>query len=461
MKKGLSLILLIVLCLEIINVKADAGPPMVAEYEVIVTNKDGAACYSYGNNHKLVKTDKKVAFGTVFTVYSEIDNGYLYVNGSDGCDYIYIKDFSAKKDSFDVNSNNVEKITPVKAVILAKGGLNLRKGPSVAYSKIITIPQYKVVTLKYRTGSFWYYAEYNGKSGWITGINQYFGFDNDKILYSYKDINIVDNNEKVIGKIPALTEITDYIELVYGNYDDNNNLAYYVNYNGVKGYIGGVWNSISFKTNGQIKLLADANLYSNGKVTKTVKKGQTFNYSIYDFEEVDTTNGIDWYNIFYLPTEKGYVRLLNNEDKKEFEIINEGEPLKKTKGFIGEGLFGEAKTQETNNEVDNPKPNKDEPTTTPTQTSSNDSKKTLSNEMIIICVLGTVILALTVVIIILLVNKKKDKTVVTKDNTERKNEENNKDLEEKAMQSEKKKEIDKILKEKKEEFEKENKKDVE
>ena len=102
-------------------------------------------------------------------VFIDIDGSYINVTSveknEDGT-YKYdcmvkYADVSAVNQNFNMNTNQVEKINTTKAIVLASGGINLRKGPSVTYSKLTTIPQYTVVTLTHNAGDHWYYTKYN------------------------------------------------------------------------------------------------------------------------------------------------------------------------------------------------------------------------------------------------------------------------------------------------------------
>ena len=399
MKKIFTFLLICFITLGIIPVKADMGPPIIAEYEIIITNKDGAACYEYNTQGKIVKGTKTVEYGKTFTVYFEIENGYINTS-DDECLLVKTADAKPKKEKFDLNSERVTELKSVKAVILAKGGLNLRKGPATAYNKITTIPQYTTVTLTHQAGTFWFYTEYKGNKGWISGINSYLGYNDDNILISMEDTPIKDNNGKTIATIPALTEITNYIKLV-----DYDNPAYYVNYNGKTGYVS----TMNLKVEGKIKLLQDIDLHQGKKILKKLSKGNTYDISIvnYDYDEEK----------YYIPSENGYIvfNLSNNDEKNanKIEIVKEPTSIKKTTGFIGEGLFGEEKTEkidkapyttvETETEINE---ESNEPIAT------NQPTKNPSKEIIIICVLGAIILVLTAIITILLINKKPKQVIV-------------------------------------------------
>lgn len=377
-----------------LNVKADMGPPIVANYSVSVSNKNGAACYEM-NNNKYVKTSKVLEYGKKAKIAYEIEGKYaeIYYTVSndlqEGC-IVLISDITPTSGQYDVKNTDVTKIDSVKAVILAKGGLNLRKGPSQLYSKIITIPQYSVVTLSYSVGTYWYYALYNGKTGWISGNNQYFGMDEDKVLYSYTDISIYDSNRKVIGTIPKFTEVTDYLLLV--QYDGP---LYYVNYNGTKGFI----DKMPYKVNGKIKLNVDSNLYDGNKIKKKITKGTILEYTIENNSDEYVSGTLIPINRFYIPSEGGIIKLSNTDDN--YTII-EDDPLIKKKGFIGEGLFNEEKT-----EVTPPNEEKEEdPLVIPPLPNSDKQNNT---ETIIIALLSAIIGALTAVILIKFINSKKNK----------------------------------------------------
>lgn len=412
MKKYLSILLIMILGFTF-YVKADAGPPAVAQYKIIVTNKNGAACYdSEGKN----KTGVIIPYGKEVSTWTEIYGNFLDVNytGSNGEEiscYVQVKDVAAKDSTFSINNSDVEKITPVKAVILANGGLNLRKGPSTLFGRITTIKQGEVVTLKYKTGTYWYYTEYKGNKGWITGQSSYFGYEDDRIIYSYKNIDIYDikNTDKKIGTIPKYTEVTDFLDLVYYHSDSlDEGGIYYVNYKGIKGVIR---EYIPFKVNGKVKLEKDVKS-SNGK---TLTKGNIYDYTIQLCEEADYNDSLEDRCTFYIPSIGGTI-IINSDGY----TTSDEKYVKKTKGFIGEGLYGEAKTiGVTPSPNASGEPNNVEPTVEPenpnnNEPTNNESKEgfKLSTEMIIICVMGAVILALTAYIIIKLANTNKKLAMV-------------------------------------------------
>lgn len=376
MKKVCVLVLAVLTFL--VNVKADMEAPQIIEHEVMVTNKDGAICYENGK-----KTDKVIPYGTMLKVDHDISGSFINAfNNEYSCSVKY-SDVSSKTQSFDINNSEVEKLTPVKAIVLAKGGLNLRKGPAVSYSKILTVPQYKIVTLTHKAGSFWYYTEYNGKKGWITGMDGYIGYDGKEVLCNYEATKIYSNDGKTLGTIPANQEITDYIILTGTPYNSNN---YYVIYNGIKGYV----KKMLYKTDGvgKIKLLKDFDVTDdNGKLIKKITANQELEYTMSD-------GG----NTFYFPEKKLQTFISNDY----FEYVNKVNLKIKNSGYIGEGLYGEDKEENEGNKVIE---KEEEPIDEHLQVEENETRS--NSEIIIICILSSIIGALTSVVIMILINKKK------------------------------------------------------
>lgn len=375
-----NLLIIIVICMFVVNVKADMGPPIIARHEVMVTNKDGAKCYNSGS-----KKDIVIPYGKTLTIDTDVINGYIHVYYDDiSCD-VKSSDISSKTQKFSLDDKSVTKITPVRAIILSKTGLNMRKGPAVTYAKIMTVPNNALVTLLYQSGTFWYYCEYNGTSGWITGMNGYFGYDGKETLISHNAMKIYSSYDKkaVIGKIPANTEITDYVNLVIRSEFD---IAHYVSYNGTIGYV----EDMMYQTTeqGKIKLLKDYEVTNeDGKLEKKITP-QELEY-----------NMISRYGALYLPEKK--LVLGFNDD--EIEYLKKVDVKVKDKGYLGEGIFGEEKVSKLENKEEVKEEIKD-----------NVVNKTNTKDIIIICLLAGIFITLTALIVIKLINNKKNKQLTNK-----------------------------------------------
>ena len=425
MKKNLSLLLILLLSITF-NVKADMGPPSIAKFELVVSNKNGATCYEEKDN-RYIATNKKIDYNKIVYLEFKQSNDYYSVLIKDkdmmeeGC-IVKVSDLSLKDSKFEVSNKDVTKIEPVNAVVLAGGGLNLRKGPSTMYSKVTLIPEKTILKLTHNAGTYWFYTEYNGKSGWVSAENGYLGLECDYILLNvFKDTEIYSDKKMTqkIGTIPRLTEITNVVSFVRS--DGGIPASYYVNYNGIKGYIH--W--IDVKVSGKLKLLRDTKLYDyNNKEIKTLKPG-TYNYSIAG----------DYNEYYYLSDEKGIIKTEKYEYDKDYQTIGNTTFPKKNKGYIGEGLFGEKITKidrsnvedDNNNMVNDDHNNLIDVNDGKTNEVKEELKKQdkINNETIIIIVLAAIVLALTITVIILLVNKKKNNVVIKehKDNIENNKEE--------------------------------------
>ncbi len=236
MKKGLILII----SLLFINVYAEVELPKIVKYKAMITNKDGAVCY---DENKSQKDDILVPYKKVFTVENDVYKGLIYIQDDTYSCFVKSDDLGAMDSEFSLDNKEIEKIEETKAIVLNSSGINLRKGPATSFRKIVTVPDKAIVNIKYKAGTYWYYVEYDGKAGWLTSMNPYIGYEDDEVLVNNKVVYIYDSNKKIMGNIPANTEITTYLKLTTFHDDDP---IYYVIYNGIKGYI----HEMFYKTNG-------------------------------------------------------------------------------------------------------------------------------------------------------------------------------------------------------------------
>ena len=356
-------LLLLIICLLVINVEAD-NIPVIASHKVMVTNKEGTSCYKEGK-----KTDEVIPYKTMLMVNYDIVGSYINVtNDKYNCDVKYV-DVSSYDQKFSLDNQSVEQITPIRALVLSTSGLNMRIGPSVTYSRVVRIPQNTVITLNYKSGTYWYHTEYDGKLGWITSMNGYIGYDFNRVLISHEKTKLYDvTGNTVLANIPENTEITDYMKLETVNESD---VMYYAIYNGTKGYL----KSMLYKTNGtgKIKLTKDIDIKDNeGKLIKKITSGSELEYTMID----DNGN-------YYFP-ERNLVIKLNTD---EYEYIVKAKPFIKEKGYIGDGFFGEEKIE------------REEVKQEEAEFIIQDKVERKSNTMaiIIVCLLITIIAALTTI----------------------------------------------------------------
>ena len=389
----IRLFIIVLISLFAINVRAEELPTIIS-HKVMVTNKEGTVCYQEGK-----KTDITIPYKTMLIVNYDINGNYINVTNDDyNCD-VKFSDVSANNQKFSLDTKGVDDIKSIRAIVLPSTGLNMRIGPSVTYAKVTIIPQNELVTLTHKAGTYWYYTEYNGKTGWITAMNNYLGFDSNKVLINYEKTNIYNNKgTSILGNIPADTAITDYVLLP----TDNNGFKYYVKYNNTTGYI----KDMLYKTNGtgKIRLIKDVELKDqNGNPIKRMTSGSELEYTMVN------ENG------FYFPSRNTVINL----ESDDFEYIKETKQLVKDKGYLGEGIFGEEKQERIE---ETPTPNSAEP-----EIVDDENESMSTRDIIIICLLGGIFLALTAIVIIKLVNSKKEESVIVKEKVVEDNIEDNKE----------------------------------
>ena len=371
------------ICLFIVNVQAEVDPPIIVSHKVMVTNKEGAICYENSQ-----KTDNVIPYGTTLNANYDIHGSYMDVSNDKYSCTVKYSDISSKTQVFNMDdeilNGNVLKIDSKYAMVLVQGGINLRKGPSVTYSKLTTVPEKAVITVSHKAGTYWYYTTYNGISGWVTAMNDYLGFEKSEILISPTDVKIYDSKNRAIGTIPSNTDITDYLELISYGEDDP---YYYVIYNGIKGYIK---SNLLYKIDspGKIKLTKEYVIKdSNGKLVKKMLADRELEYTmISSLSE----------NEFYIP-ELNQTLLFKDD---EFEYLKKAKILTKKSGYLGEGKFGEEKEERTvipeqEDEIEIDDENKDE----------SDNKKLI---IILSVAILLALIALVVEIIKLSKSKKKN-----------------------------------------------------
>ena len=77
--KKIKLFIIILICLFVVNVKADMGPPGIISHKVMVTNKNGAQCYVNNEKGNKEKTKEIIPYKTNLEVSIDIDGSYINV----------------------------------------------------------------------------------------------------------------------------------------------------------------------------------------------------------------------------------------------------------------------------------------------------------------------------------------------------------------------------------------------
>ncbi len=176
--------LLVLLLLVPYIVKADMAGPNYESYTMVVTDSKGVDYY--GTKYEENNPNPKVYLA------GHLNKGETFItnDGGVGKDIIeffhndercIIKNLNAvevvnkKNRKLDPTEKN-EEISKIKgeAIVYAKDGVDIRKGPSSAYDKIGHIKQYEKIEYQYVygiDGTTHIYAEYDGKKGWISILN--------------------------------------------------------------------------------------------------------------------------------------------------------------------------------------------------------------------------------------------------------------------------------------------------
>ncbi len=231
-------------------------------FDVTVTSETGAVMYDAVWSEDMTRSILRpltvhIPVGTQLTATDELEfNGELYLA-------VYYSNFYAyiKQEKTTVNVQNVGKESAFKTgaersvVIIAKDGIRLRKGPSLAYEEtgeIIpygTVINYSAVNCENEARAQWAYTEYGGINGWIY-IYQFAASDNFDCAFVLSDSDRYTGSLKVLTDGAYLTETPDpesakttenipagttlSFRYFYEFYDS---VSAYVEYNGVKGWL--------------------------------------------------------------------------------------------------------------------------------------------------------------------------------------------------------------------------------
>ncbi len=426
------LFVIIILCFVFINyVHADMDAPQTLVYDAIVSDNEGikydGTCTAVDKNNNKVNCYKNsktiiipydtkvtvnyeyvndgVAYGSVSATFEQNDLTYT-IQGKVRLDQLkVIEDFSlADDDVFQLK----EKST---IMIASQNGVSMYNAPSTSFTKIDTIPYGTELTYEYGAiknsqginGLMWAYVDYNGNKGWIYTLNRGLGSDDDEIVAKIKGNNIVTihdtkvyqsvgEDSKVLGTIPANKYIDTTKEaLTFMSYG-----WYYVEYDGIKGWI----HDVAVKS-GATATITDS---SSVKVYSSIKN----NYTDDQLSDVLIPNGTVISNTYSYGSKFPYLRF-----EYEGKILwLKVEPIDDS-GFKYE--YGNY-VSDSDNLLDekNLPSGEEEKTTSQTKTSTKKEsyKKVMMDQftpqqIIIICVGGAIVVALTAFVTLKFVNKNK------------------------------------------------------
>lgn len=427
MKKIIKSVLLCVMLLPI-SVKADMGAPIVAPYKVVPKSVEGAPYYEEDCDFNgCVKseagiipydTEVKVEF-EYYEEEEEITYGQITIG--DDLYIIDIRDFMEITKEYKPNfDEHYDYKVSKEGYIIASEGLEMKKGPSIAYEKTgVTIPKGEIVKITIEHGdedTVWAYTTYKGQKGWIYCLDGGIGFElEDFSIEYYKDIPVYENvdRKKQIGTIKAY-EIIEYPYQI-----DAWSRMYYVEHKGVKGYIDYQFN-ITKLDKEQYK---DTYFKKGSTIRKDPKEGSKILKKIEKetlIEIIGTTNvesgeddylGTNWYYVEYdgtkgwmiesSMTEETLERLFGTDEEEYFDNEEDGYLDNEEDEDFEEDYDDEKSNPE---EFEEKEENKNKP-------SSHNKQKIGPKEIVILCIGGAIISALTAAVTIVLFNKKSKKNL--------------------------------------------------
>lgn len=380
--------------------KADMSGPEMREFEIVVTNSNGTDYVDHNGSYAghLAKDEK------VYVIY-EYDEKYMIgkkkvdnfgIERTESIGYITsFDDFDIVEDEVDPTQGLDDKIikkfdTAQKAIVYAKDGVDVFKGPSDAYEKVGHLKNGTKLTFKYAIASIdltYIYVTSGDIKGWVNIQKGAVLIENEKQYVFKTDV------ETECGVIPKNTVTTPiyrtdvWAKKALFQYNDCETLLNVFKDENIFVIYGAPY-----------KALVDINIYASADrssdVIGKIPAGSEF-----------TLLATDEYG--YIAEEPAsYVKFndvmgwaLVSYESFEYVSETEEEPAK-----IEDTLVVEEKTEEE--------------TVKPTT-----STKMSLNTLIILCSCGVGLLVITAVVIIILVNKNKKpkvETPVTEESTEEK-----------------------------------------
>ncbi|MBR1414172.1 MAG: hypothetical protein IJ574_05860 [Bacilli bacterium] len=396
--KKIYLLLLSILLIIPMSVKADMSAPYIEPYEATVSNPDGAIYYNmaYSDKQYLYKEDK-LAYGKKIKIdYEEkINNDYYgsyFDENKNRNYYIKLSDIIRINKKYTYDESDYKKAKD--GIVLYPNGIVMKSGPSAAFDDVAVVPGNTKLELKQTkdieyNDSGWYLTTYKGKTGFVCELEGAIGYElaeeNNGALFTSTDLDIKNEEGDTIEVIPANT----LIEKNNKKYDlDAWSRSYYIEYNGVKGYIS--YLDLASENLGKLNVLYDnIKLYEKGVDTsKVLVKSLPKN------EELDAYySSCDWGScIYYVKYKDNYGWILKTYIDDETETVE----------FKESGDVKPLIKKEENKKEEKEDSNEEEVIEVNTLT---------NREIVIYSVGGAIILALTMIVIIMLVNKKKNSKV--------------------------------------------------
>ena len=408
MKKIISLLIIMVFFIPSV-VKADMGAPVIEPYKLIVTAPEGIDYYYRTGG---TDTKKHLNYNDIFEVeYEYKDNGsYVYsiIVEKDVYDtYITSLDGTAlvtkELDPTDAKLQMSEKKSG-QALVYAKDGVDLLKGPSSAYDKITHIKKgtklnYTYITGESDSGISYIYVTYNGKNGWLSILN-------GEVLLKESNIYIFRKDFKTTscGTIPKNTILKSLYKTDQWSGEE------LFKYNDCEDLVP-VFRSLDV-------LLIDEEAYA-----ATSKK----EFKVYEYAENEGSI------VTTIPKDKKFIQYASTfsygEDDEDLYVEYEGK-----RGWIKTNInnfetdidskvkftyeFEEEKEEEPlSSEEDKKKEDNDEEV-------KKSSKKSIDDYVITYCIIGIAVSLSTIIIIILINKKRKNKIEKLKEDSSDNIEEN-------------------------------------
>lgn len=409
MKRALKILTIGALLLPM-SVNADMGAPGAAPIKMIPRSEEGASYYDCED----LSVKGTIPYNKEVKVYyEEMISGekYGHVDLFEGEEFycVEMSDFITSSEEYkpDFDSEDTYDFKAGYQIFInSPKGTKMYKGPSSMYDVVTTIPYgelLETIAASGDEGIAWAYVSYKGKTGWIYMLDSKAVYKSAPVRF-YKDVEIFNelytDNQKVIGTIPA----QQIVKEIYTISEWTNMAGYYVEYNGIKGYIDDystVISEINQKKLDKLEIKENTKLYKypdEKEIGKIDKKLITSINGFYETEKMDEE--IDDFV---------YETWLCIEYNNEYVWIKESSLEKTSQDKFDEYLENRSEEDDYIQEIE--KENDKEEN----KTSSTEKKEKVNlgaKEIVVLCVGGAVISAMTAIVTIILMNKKNKKQEV-------------------------------------------------